>query len=194
MTSTNEPSRQAIILQAALQCFLDNGYENTSIEDIRQLSGASVGSIYHHFGSKARIASHLYIEGHKNKHQHIVGQLIMASCAETTLKTLITAYIDWTKENQGWAKFLLTFHHSVMPDDLATHEQDQRQHFTNNLLHTINQYVEDGKIKKMTSELYVPVIFGPIISVSRDCLVRNSLHELEQHGLHLAEAAWQALR
>ena len=45
-------SRRRDVLQAALKCFSERGAEATSIEMIRDLSGASVGSIYHHFGGK----------------------------------------------------------------------------------------------------------------------------------------------
>ncbi|MEN8240040.1 MAG: TetR/AcrR family transcriptional regulator, partial [Actinomycetota bacterium] len=57
-----EPRRQAI-LQAALESFADTGYDATSIEEICRLSGSSVGSFYHHFGSKEGIAAALYEEG-----------------------------------------------------------------------------------------------------------------------------------
>jgi AcrR family transcriptional regulator len=48
--------RRAAILDAAQRLFLNQGYAATSIADIRQASGASVGSIYHAFGSKDGIA------------------------------------------------------------------------------------------------------------------------------------------
>ena len=35
----------------------------TIFEDVRMRSGASVGSIYHHFGSKEGIAGALYLAG-----------------------------------------------------------------------------------------------------------------------------------
>ncbi|HEV7275140.1 MAG TPA: TetR/AcrR family transcriptional regulator [Devosiaceae bacterium] len=52
-------ARRNAILGAALDCFLDRGYAATSIDDIRQASGASTGSIYHFFPGKPAIAEAL---------------------------------------------------------------------------------------------------------------------------------------
>src|SRR6185436_8786528 len=54
--------RKEAVLEAALACFEELGYDNTSIEDIRARSGASIGSIYHHFGRKEVIAAALYVD------------------------------------------------------------------------------------------------------------------------------------
>src|SRR5689334_13103758 len=55
--------RRRAILDAALSCFLKSGFDAATIEHIRDASGASFGSIYHHFGSKQAIAAALYVEG-----------------------------------------------------------------------------------------------------------------------------------
>ena len=56
-------SRKQEILQAALACFTEFGVEATTIEMIRDRSGASIGSLYHHFGNRERIIAVLYLEG-----------------------------------------------------------------------------------------------------------------------------------
>src|SRR5690349_25121687 len=56
-------ARRQAILDAALECFSTLGYDQTTLADIRARSGASTGSIYHHFGSKERIAASLYLDG-----------------------------------------------------------------------------------------------------------------------------------
>ena len=45
-------SRKDSILTAALACITDVGADATTIEMIRERSGASIGSLYHHFGNK----------------------------------------------------------------------------------------------------------------------------------------------
>ena len=45
-----------LILNTALRLFMENGYDNTSIQDIvNNLGGLSKGAIYHHFKSKDEI-------------------------------------------------------------------------------------------------------------------------------------------
>lgn len=47
------------IIDAAMKLFLEKGYENTTMQDIVQVSGMSKGAIYHHFKSKQEIVAYL---------------------------------------------------------------------------------------------------------------------------------------
>lgn len=46
------PTREAL-LGAALEAFADHGYAGASVAEVVDRSGASVGSLYHHFGGKS---------------------------------------------------------------------------------------------------------------------------------------------
>jgi AcrR family transcriptional regulator len=59
MASTDTRRR---ILDAALACFIENGYEQATIARIRERSGTSNGALFHHFASKEAIADALYVE------------------------------------------------------------------------------------------------------------------------------------
>jgi len=48
------------VLQTALRLFSERGFFNTSIHDIRREAGVSIGAIYHHFGTKEKLARSLY--------------------------------------------------------------------------------------------------------------------------------------
>jgi Bacterial regulatory proteins, tetR family len=50
------------ILDAALACFVKAGYAQTTIERIRERSGASNGALFHHFPTKEAIAAALYAD------------------------------------------------------------------------------------------------------------------------------------
>lgn len=54
--------RRQEILDAALTSFNEKGVAATTVDDVRRLSGASVGSLYHHFGGKDELAQELYVE------------------------------------------------------------------------------------------------------------------------------------
>jgi AcrR family transcriptional regulator len=55
-------STRAILLAAAREVFLQQGYAQAAITDIVALAGASVGSLYHHFAGKADLYLALYGE------------------------------------------------------------------------------------------------------------------------------------
>lgn len=47
--------RMILILQAALQCFVAKGFHQTSMRDIAQAAGVSLGNLYNHFPGKEAI-------------------------------------------------------------------------------------------------------------------------------------------
>src|SRR5258708_23279693 len=61
MINVNVDTRGAV-LEAALGCFTELGYEQTTIAVIRQRSGVSNGALFHHFPTKEAIADALYVE------------------------------------------------------------------------------------------------------------------------------------
>ena len=55
LTEATKAARRAQIIEAAVSCFLEKGYTNTSMSDIIKASGLSSGSIYSHFSGKEDI-------------------------------------------------------------------------------------------------------------------------------------------
>ncbi|WP_019629512.1 TetR/AcrR family transcriptional regulator [Actinomadura atramentaria] len=55
-------STRRALLDAALHVFADRGYADAGVAEIVERSGASVGSLYHHYGGKAGLYLALYEE------------------------------------------------------------------------------------------------------------------------------------
>lgn len=55
LTEATKAARRAQIIEAAIACFIEHGYINTSMSDIIKASGLSSGSIYSHFSGKEDI-------------------------------------------------------------------------------------------------------------------------------------------
>ena len=55
LTEATKAARRTQIIEAAIACFIEHGYTNTSMSDIIKASGLSSGSIYSHFAGKEDI-------------------------------------------------------------------------------------------------------------------------------------------
>jgi AcrR family transcriptional regulator len=110
-------ARRQAILDAALECFSTLGYDQTTLADIRARSGASTGSIYHHFGSKERIAASLYLEGVRQTQLAGIEALLRTRTARTGVAAQVGAYIDWVVEHPDLARFLFAMRHAPFLDD-----------------------------------------------------------------------------
>ena len=56
------PKTRRALLEAARQVFTEQGYAQTSIADVVERAGSSVGSLYHHFGGKSELFLALWQE------------------------------------------------------------------------------------------------------------------------------------
>src|SRR3954447_21491550 len=54
------PSREAEILDAALACFADRGYDATRVRHVAQRAGVSDAALYRHYASKEAVALALF--------------------------------------------------------------------------------------------------------------------------------------
>ncbi len=47
--------KRELIIEAAVECFIERGFHQTSIRDIATVAGISVGNLYNHFASKSAL-------------------------------------------------------------------------------------------------------------------------------------------
>ncbi len=61
-SSERGASTRSVLLSAAREVFILEGYAQAGVTDIVALAGASVGSLYHHFAGKAELYLALFSE------------------------------------------------------------------------------------------------------------------------------------
>ena len=59
---------RAALLTAAAAVFAASGYADASVDEIVEQAGTSVGTLYHHFGSKADLYVRLYLDYQSRQH------------------------------------------------------------------------------------------------------------------------------
>src|SRR5262245_25611712 len=98
--------RRREILDAALKCFLKNGVRETTLEQIREHSSASTGSIYHQFGGKDEIAFALFIEGMRDYHDRVLAAAAGKRTARTLIRAIIATHLRITAEEPELSLYL----------------------------------------------------------------------------------------
>jgi AcrR family transcriptional regulator len=179
-------SRREAILEAALEALDATG--TTAIEEIRRRSGASVGSIYHHFGGKDGISTALYVEILRGYQAGVIRALRRARDAEGGVEAVVRHHLRWVERNPERARLLL---HGGAVRAAAG---DELLMLNRRLSTTVEDWVEgQPEIRPLRREVFYAAVFGPAQELSRSWLGGRtaSLHELEDE---LAEAAWRAIR
>lgn len=177
-------TRRETILEAALES-LEAG-EEVTIEGVRERSGASVGSIYHHFGDKEGLADALYIEGVRAYQQSFLAVLAVQDDAEPGVKALVAHHLRWVTENEHLARHLLRRR--------DVDEQTLNAEFNELSGRWFERQREAGKLRALEPDITFVLLIGPAQALCRRWLGRRQEPSLAAAERPLAEAAWRALR
>jgi AcrR family transcriptional regulator len=187
-------TRKDEILQAALACVTEVGVDATTIEMIRERSGASIGSLYHHFGNKERILAALYLAGTAQYAVLLEQGFTRAHSAEACVKLLVTSYIDWVVANPDWARFILHSRARVEASEMGEQLREANRRHYEQIYQALAAYREQGCFKPMPVDCFASVIIGPTHDFSRNWLAGRARSELADCRELFAQIAWESVR
>jgi AcrR family transcriptional regulator len=104
------------IVQAAVQEFLEKGYEGASMDDIARRASLSKGGLYHHFRSKDEIL--IYANQKLSvPEEEIFRRILLNRSMEKGLKEFISEYITYWMDNRENLKFYFLSMVKAFEDD-----------------------------------------------------------------------------
>ncbi|MGW8393565.1 TetR/AcrR family transcriptional regulator [Pseudoduganella sp. HUAS MS19] len=187
-----QADRKTAILSSALAVFSEQGIEATSIEDIRQRSQASVGSIYHHFGNKEGIAAALFAQGLDNYWQQIKDNVARASNAEFAIHAIVSTHLHWIVEQPDMARFLFARRQAVSAEHDDAIRQRTASHFRE-VFEKLKPWFKQGVLRRLPVELYGPLLLGPSQELARNWLGGRIAFDPLSAIDELSSAAWRTL-
>jgi AcrR family transcriptional regulator len=182
------PDRRQAILDAALKSFNEKGVAATTVDEVRRLSGASVGSIYHHFGRKDELAQALYVEILRDYHRGFLAVLRRESDAELGVKGLVRHHLRWVRRNPERARYLFR---GRPPESDAMRELN-RELFRATAA-WLEPHVEAGRVRRLPLDLTYAIMAGPAQEYARHWLAGRMRSPAREAERELADAAWRAL-
>lgn len=188
-----ERPRRQVILRAALQVFTEKGYAAATIEDVRRLSGASVGSIYHHFGSKEQLAAALYVDGLRDYQEGLVAALTGSRGAQAGIRAAVRHHLRWVESNPDLARFLLRRREA----EVLLASQGRVRELNRRLFDTtaawLRPHVRSGLLRDLPLDLVATLLVGPSQEFARHWLAGGTRTSIRRAERELAAAAWRAL-
>jgi AcrR family transcriptional regulator len=185
--------RRGAILEAALVEFTAHGVAGASIEDIRRRSGASVGSIYHHFGDKDGIAGALYLDGLRDYQEGLLATLRDAESTRVGVESAVHHHIRWITEHRDLARFLFLGRDARAVVATERSLRDLNRRFFTAVLRWTRPRVEHGELRDLEIELLTALWIGPSQDLARHWLGGRSRISLIDAAPQLADAAWRCL-
>lgn len=190
---TATENRRRDIIKAALACFSEIGFSETNMEDIRLRSGASTGSIYHHFRSKEQLAAEIYIEGIRTYQDDMVESLDACRTPREGVRAIITCHMAWIRDNAEWSRYLFQKRHSVFMDSAEEEIAVLNRDFGQKLVRFFQVHMGTGAMKSLPYDVMASLIFGPCMEFTRHYLAGTSRTGTASAAKLLSAAVWQAL-
>jgi AcrR family transcriptional regulator len=190
-----EPDPRArAILDAALEVFLESGVESASIEEIRRRSGASVGSLYHRYGSKEGIAAAVYVEALGDYQRDFVTALERSRDAVGGITSVVRTHLRWVRQNADRAEFLFTAGTGEVRRTAGDRLQTLNDEFFATVTAWLAVHVRAGTIRAASTDVTYALWLGPSQELARLWLARGRPGALRTETTLLADAAWRSLR
>jgi AcrR family transcriptional regulator len=185
--------RKGQILDAGLKVFVERGVAGASIEQIRDLSGASTGSIYHHFGSKEGLAGAVYVQCLVDYQQRFLIAVEKSSGARPLIEAGVRQHLAWVESNRERAVFLTTAREALTLAD-AVELREWNRRFFGRLKELLAPWVELKRIQRLPLNLVEAIWIGPSQEITRHWLGGRLDMPLQDHADALAAAAWNGLK
>ncbi len=186
--------RPAAILAAALECFAERGFAATTMEEIRSRSGASIGSIYHHFGGKEELAAELYVEGLRDYQRGFLQALERQANTELAIHALVRYHLRWVERNPRLAQFLVNRRETELLLATEARVRELNREFLPRVAGWVEQRVEAGDMRPLPLDLWEPVLLGPSQEFSRLWLAGRTRISLRRAERELAQTTWTAVK
>lgn len=98
------PEKRDRILRVAVEEFANNGFENTSIQQIAKKSEISVGSVYKYFENKETLFSMVVRGGLSSLEELLIGLADSSQDILVKAETIIRALLDFSRKNPALVK------------------------------------------------------------------------------------------
>ena len=181
------------IARAAAELFARQGYAATGIEQIREHSGASIGSIYHHFGGKEQIAAGVYADGLADYQAGMLAAIGRTAGAQEGVRALVTHHLRWIRANPALARFLFAGRDASVRLAGQSRVTELNRHAFAELMAWHRGHVRAGAMREAGFDLLYAIALGPAQEFSRVWLAGDTTTSIRRAERELADAAWAAL-
>jgi AcrR family transcriptional regulator len=187
--------RRAAILDAALAGFLEHGVADASIEQICVRAGASVGSVYHHFGDKGGLAGAVYLEALHDYQATFLAALERApDDAEAGVRAGVETHVRWClRKRPERARFLFFYGDTARNASPGALDRLNRDFFAQ-VLRWWRPHAHYGALLDIDLDLAYALWLGPVQEFCRLRLSGRTKLAPARATRTLADAAWQSLK
>lgn len=183
------------MLDAALAGFLEDGYAQTTIADIRTRSEVSNGALFHHFPTKEAIADALFVEAIGSFHEglwDLMGR--KPRSLRSAVRGVITHQLRWIEEHPDLARFVYMRGHLDWDSQGGSEVEELNRRVATAIREWMAPLIERGEIRPRSMLVISAIVTGPAHAIAQRWLAGQLDRAPTTFVDELADAAWAGLR
>ena len=186
--------RQAAILAATLELVGEKGVTAVTMNDICARSGASVGSVYHHFKDREGVLYALYRQCFDDCFAQLRTVVHAATEAKQGITALVRTYLSWVEANPARATFIYEASQGTLLRGYSQEIMAFKGTFYADIFAWMSPFVESGELLRLPPWAYDAIMMGPAHEFARRWLGGMQELSMAEAQTIIAEAVWRAIR
>lgn len=182
-------------MDVALRCFLDEGYERTTIARILDRSGVSNGALFHHFPTKEAIADALYVGAIASFQQGLWDLLQRRPRSlRAAVRGALLHQMSWTEQHPDLARFVYSRGHLDWDSPAASTVAALNRDLADAFKAWFSPLIASGEVRPRSMLLITAIVSGPAHAIARRWLAGQLDGAPTEFVDDLADAAVAGLR
>ncbi|TQM72638.1 TetR/AcrR family transcriptional regulator [Thermopolyspora flexuosa] len=181
------------ILEGALRRFSRDGVSATTLASLRQESGVSVGSFYHHFASKEHVFGVLYHDICRMYYDAFLKELLRHEDARSGIEAIVAMHMKWCLDNPERARVFISERPPRRHEPGGPEVAETRRTFLRQVADWWRPHMNARLLREVPPTLCYVLWLGPANEMCR--LWFAGAHQpTEEEIKELGVAAWHCLR
>ena len=174
------------LLDSALQRFASEGVMATTLDQVREAAGASVGAVYHHFPDKEALYDAVRGRALADYQAAFIAELERHGDAEAGVRGILAFHFRWCAANADAARMLL----EARPHEAPELNQD----FFPRITSWWRPHIHYGAVRDLDFLIIHALWLGPAMELTRHWLAGDTRKPTPSQIKLLADAAWTSLK
>ncbi|MET8470146.1 TetR/AcrR family transcriptional regulator [Streptomyces sp. NPDC006422] len=181
------------LLDAALRVYAESGEQGITVSALTSASGASPGSLYHHFGSVDGLMRELLLRWLGRLLGEITAALERSRTPKGGIRAIAETYLGFIREHPDAARLLHSSYADRLTMEQAKQLRDAQEARLSPLSEWMRQHIESGTVAPLPAPLIEALVLGPVIAVARSWLAGVHDVELDRSAQVLTDRIWRSL-
>ncbi|MFJ2904180.1 TetR/AcrR family transcriptional regulator [Streptomyces sp. NPDC091279] len=181
------------LLDAALQVYVTEGERGFTVKAVRERSGVSLGSLYHHFGTMDGLFAALAERWLGRLLVEMVTALQEQEGAREGVRAIVESYLNFLREHPDAALFLHSSDADRRGMQAGRELRDVQEARLSPFTQWAQTHIASGELAPLPVPLLEGLLLGPLVGTARRYLAGYGDIDLDEAVEVLPERIWRSV-